>query len=64
MIDPKLVENLSLERKNKNGSDLNITSRCGHEKYLLVFANDGTTFEELFDQHLWLKKPRWYWNLI
>ncbi|CAF4894084.1 unnamed protein product [Rotaria socialis] len=58
--DRKLVEHLILEWKNKNGFELDITGRFGHEKRILIFANNETTFEELFDQH----KPSWNINEV
>jgi hypothetical protein len=54
--DRKLIEQFILEWNNKNGFELNITGRFDHEKCLLIFANDNTTFEELFDQHKWPDK--------
>ncbi|CAF2085250.1 unnamed protein product [Rotaria magnacalcarata] len=42
--------------KNKNGSGLDITGRFGHEKWILIFANNETTVEELFDRHKWPDK--------
>ncbi|CAM4858322.1 unnamed protein product [Rotaria socialis] len=56
LTDCKLVEHLILEWKNKNRSELDITGRFGHEKRILIFANNETTFEELLDQHKWPDK--------
>jgi hypothetical protein len=54
--DRKLIEQFILEWKNKNGFELDITGRFGHEKCLLIFANNNTTFEELFIQDKWPNK--------
>ncbi|CAF3839777.1 unnamed protein product [Rotaria magnacalcarata] len=53
VTDRKLIEHLILEWKSKNNYVLNITGRFGHEKCLLIIANDETSFEELFNQQNW-----------
>ncbi|CAF4497926.1 unnamed protein product [Rotaria sp. Silwood2] len=53
---PQQNEHLISEWKNKNDYILNITGRFGHEKCLLIFANDETSSEELFNQLNWPTK--------
>jgi hypothetical protein len=56
LIDRKLIEQFILEWMNKNKFELDITGRFGHDKRLLIFANNNTSFEELFDQQKWPNK--------
>jgi len=47
------MEHLIQEWKNKNGTELDITGRFGREKCLVIFANDETTFEEMYSKNKW-----------
>lgn len=54
--DRKLIEHLILEWKKKNGIDLDITGRFGHDSCLLIFANNESSFEELYCRSKWPDK--------
>ncbi|CAF3973729.1 unnamed protein product [Rotaria sp. Silwood1] len=56
VTDRKLLELLLVEWKDKNNYVPDITGRFGHGKCLLIFANDETSFEELFNQQNWPTK--------
>ncbi|CAF3774864.1 unnamed protein product [Rotaria socialis] len=51
--DIQLIEQFIIEWKNKYSTTLNITGRFGHEKSLLIFANDESSFEDLLMEHKW-----------
>ncbi|CAF1363313.1 unnamed protein product [Didymodactylos carnosus] len=56
MTDRKLIDELIRVWKNQHNKDINITGRFGHNQWLLIFANEPQTFEDLLNEQSWPDK--------
>ncbi|CAF0868310.1 unnamed protein product, partial [Didymodactylos carnosus] len=56
LTDRKLIDELITVWKNQHNKDINITGRFGDKQWLLIFANEPQTFEDLLNAQSWPDK--------